>query len=492
MAPTVSHAPPEPHKTGEADASAPLAWTVIAVTTIATLPRLTPIGNGDFFSFASVAERLSAGDRLYIDVWDNKDPYFYYLLSLAAGLGGWGYVLLELLWIGVAVAALIALARSQGATPRWALLIGWGIGPWCLLGVTYSGTMSVMPGVALALATLAAAARQRWTTVGVMLGVLVLLKVTLVPVAVAGALVFCVSDRVRAVLATVTGGALATMAGLAVLAVRGELFPFFTMLSRNSEYAARMVDTGGLAGFLDHLALAFPAGLYPGERIALGAIVVGIIVAAVLPRSRPTPLVRCAAVTLALSVVVLGLTAVWPHHAMLLAVPASLTLLALTTATAPRGTLRQGLGVAAYLVAAYLLGGAAPIGQILIKPATAVQPLDQLTGESPEAKSIARDPDVETYARLGRNDRTAHARGLDSLDLMCLNFQQYPFDPDSTFDRTLACLPEADVVFVADNFADQVDAPSYARFAEKARGILARDFTCTPADYGQKCLRSDR
>ena len=47
-----------------------LAWVV-------ALPRLVPSTFGDHGTFVSVAERLLAGDRLYVDVWDNKDPLFY-------------------------------------------------------------------------------------------------------------------------------------------------------------------------------------------------------------------------------------------------------------------------------------------------------------------------------------------------------------------------------------------------------------------------------
>src|SRR5690242_21618277 len=44
-----------------------IAWAV-------ALPRLVPSTFGDHGTYASVAERLIAGDRLYVDVWDNKDP----------------------------------------------------------------------------------------------------------------------------------------------------------------------------------------------------------------------------------------------------------------------------------------------------------------------------------------------------------------------------------------------------------------------------------
>ena len=480
----------EPPVVDERPVSGWLVAAVIATTSVVALPRLTPIGNGDFLSFVSVCERLRAGDRLYADVWDNKDPFFYYTLSAAANLGGWAYYLLEVAWVGLAVVGLLALARSQGFSRRWSTLVTWGAAPWCLLGVAYAGSMSVMPGVALTIVAIALAARGRWAGVGATLGVLVLLKITLVPVALAGAVVLCTEHRRRAVLRSAAAGAAATCVGLAVLALRGELLPYLSMLRQNSRYAERMVDAGGLDGFLMHLGRAFPSGTYPGERIALAAIV-GTLALSALRRRQTSRLWRCAAAVLLSSLVVLGLTAVWSHHALLLAVAGALSLLTMCEPGPPQGRVRQVSVVAVSIATAYLLGGAAPLGQVLIRPDTAWQPLAQVRGPSPEAASIA-NVQVSTYSRLGRNDRDAHARGLDELRLACRDFQQYPFDPDSTFQRTLSCLPRSDVVFVSDNFADQEGPDGYSRFTREAAAILESQFTCTPTTYGRRCLRDGR
>lgn len=463
-----------------------LATVLIVGTTLVTLPRLTPIGNGDFFSHVSAAERIGAGDRLYADVWDNKDPYYYYALALADTLGGWGFVLLELLWVALAVGSLVALAGSHGSGDRaWTVVVAWGIAPWAILGVTYAGAMSVMPGVAVTLLVIALADRGRWVWAGAALGVLLFLKVILVPVAVLAALAFWTAPRHVLLLAAVAGTGASTAVGLGILVLRDELDPYLAMLRRNSGYAGRMVDEGGAAGFVDHLNRAFSAGGYPGERIALAATAAAVVLALILRRSR---LAVAAALTLVASIVVLGLTAVWNHHTQLLAVPAGLALVALCQAGPPRTMPRFVLLVPAALATAYLMGGATPLGQLIIKPSTAAQPIGQLDGISPEAASIA-DLDVATYTRLGRNDQDAHARGLDDLDLACPDFQQYPFDPQSTYDRTLECLPDSDVVFVSTNFADQSEPAAYVEFTTAARAVLDRDFACVDTDYGQRCLR---
>jgi hypothetical protein len=254
-----------------------------------------------------------------------------------------------------------------------------------------------------------------------------------------------------------------------------------------------MVDDSGPTGFIQHLARAFPGIDYPGERVAACAVVL-ITIAALAGRRRrkeSSLMVLCAGVVALACTLVLGLTAVWSHHAQMLAIPACLVLLALMHAGPPRGLGRAIVLLPVGVLVAYLMGGATPISALLIRPPTAAQPFDQVRGDSPEAVSLGAD-DVTTYSRLGRNDMYAHARGLDGLELACRDFQQYPFDPPSTFSRTLECLPESDVVFVADNFADQVELADYVRFAVEAEAILADDFECAATDYGRKCLRIGR
>lgn len=55
---------------------------LIALTGVASINLAIPSVREDHGIFASVAERLLAGDRLYSGVWDNKEPVFYYTLAL--------------------------------------------------------------------------------------------------------------------------------------------------------------------------------------------------------------------------------------------------------------------------------------------------------------------------------------------------------------------------------------------------------------------------
>ena len=61
-----------------------LTWLLLALFTI---PRAISRDVGDYGFFTGIAERLRAGDVLYVQVWDNKDPLVFYALAMARTLG---------------------------------------------------------------------------------------------------------------------------------------------------------------------------------------------------------------------------------------------------------------------------------------------------------------------------------------------------------------------------------------------------------------------
>src|SRR5262245_36580876 len=52
----------------------------ILLTWAFVLPLAVPSHVSDRSIYAFVGDRLLAGDRLYFDVYDNKDPLFYYII----------------------------------------------------------------------------------------------------------------------------------------------------------------------------------------------------------------------------------------------------------------------------------------------------------------------------------------------------------------------------------------------------------------------------
>ena len=90
------------------------------------------------------------GDRLYADVFDNKDPLFFYTYAGALWVGGWrGPFLLDAVWLGVAGVAIALLVRALGA-PRSAVVASFFVYPLALAAGWYLVGMSMLAALAFA------------------------------------------------------------------------------------------------------------------------------------------------------------------------------------------------------------------------------------------------------------------------------------------------------------------------------------------------------
>src|SRR5512144_127111 len=101
-------------------------WVPVSILIIwvALLPRMIPdVRSADRGIFVSVAERLLAGDALYRDVWDNKDPLFYFSLALGRAISPYADIVIEVSWVACSSVALLVLARWLGVDSP--LVSGW-------------------------------------------------------------------------------------------------------------------------------------------------------------------------------------------------------------------------------------------------------------------------------------------------------------------------------------------------------------------------------
>ena len=91
----------------------PVCLASVAVGAAAALTRGWPTTDSDSGIFLSVAGRLLAGDRLYREAFDNKDPLFYYADAAALWLLGWrGPFLLDIVWLAAAAFGAYILLRA--------------------------------------------------------------------------------------------------------------------------------------------------------------------------------------------------------------------------------------------------------------------------------------------------------------------------------------------------------------------------------------------
>lgn len=451
-------------------------WGIVAV-------RAVPGVRWDRGVFVSVSERLLAGDRLYVDVWDNKDPLFFYLLALGRLVHPWADVALELGWIALAAFAMACVCRSLGCEPALTFTVGWIATPLLVTGLFYIPGYTNLPGTAMTLAVLAAALRERGILAGAGLGVLLFLKIVNFPVGVV-LVAIVIAERRNWKLARNVAVGLACSAAVmaAVLLLRGELGGYLSMLSSNVAYA-----DGANAGnpFLGHLSriATVPAAVLSLLLLAL------LVWGAFWVRSpRNARLLVHLAWGAGISVlVVLAITGMWNHHVQMAYVVACLCLAMVAR------KLTGWVAIAVVLFLVVLMGGLTP-APYATTPDKAGPTLAQLDAPSQAAQALNAVAPPGSYARFGSNDDFGHAAGLRQWNLACPAFHQYSFDPVERLSANLDCLSAADHIIVSEYGTERLDAAPdrgspFGEYVDDVRQLIAREYHCRDVDDVRICSR---
>ena len=183
------------------------------------------------------------------------------------------------------------------------------------------------------------------------------------------------------------------------------------------------------------------------------------------------------AATAASTAVTLAATAVWDHHAQMLAAPGFL-LIALLADAVERLEWPDWIRVAT--AAGATLASLAAFGAFAEPPGIANGAGWRDGGHSALADALEEaDPDGHTsYAVLGRNTERAHAAFLDDgWRLACPRFHQYPYSP--RLDEVVACIDERRprlVLVTVPLGGDASLPPAWSRFAADATALLHRRY----------------
>jgi hypothetical protein len=374
--------------------------------------------------------------------------------------------------------------------------------------------MTHLPGLAVLLLSVASAVRSRWVVAGALVGLLLLTKLILTPVAVGALAVIALHRRrsgglwalVRAAAAAVTTVA----AGVAALWARGELPGWLDNFRLNADYADGELAQSQYGSIVGHLLRAFPEDGRGGGAVSI--VVVGLVLLVIrrswtpgvagssdppavaggtttvapLRTISPAVLWDLALVTLTLALVVIAATATWPHHAQTLSVPGACVLALLTTRLSPVATWRT---VAVLLAAGYIAAGVLHPYFLLTSARGVPTSLRMLQQESPASASLASQPQLRTYARAGSNDTAAHALGLRSPELACPRFHQYSIEPAAILDATATCLPRADALIIDDSLRPEAGASAWNAYVARVRALVATGYDCSPTAGAEACVR---
>ena len=124
--------------------------------------RLIPDPLSDRAVFVSVAECLLSGHQLYVDIYDNKDPLFFYAVSMQRLLGAAGEYLFELVMVIIAAVSAYDISRivdHTGTKRKIPLLIAV---PLLVTGFFWSPGMTHLPATAFSLLACALFLRKKW------------------------------------------------------------------------------------------------------------------------------------------------------------------------------------------------------------------------------------------------------------------------------------------------------------------------------------------
>lgn len=473
----------------------------LALGSVLVLLRGDPFVASDQGVFLSVAARLLDGDALYADVFDNKDPLFFYGWAAALWLGGWrGPFLLDAVWLAVGAVSMALFVRELRA-PRAAVLGSLVVYPLALTAGWYLIGLSMLGGLAVAPLVPWLWLRGRFAASGAVLVGAMLMKLNLAPV-LAAPLPALVALRVpdvprwRAVGRGALGALGATVAAAALLGARGELRGYLETFAYNVHYSSARTQADGLVGrTLEHLRIASDFFYLPG-RWQLGAAIlflavfglVAVYVAVTRGSRAERALSAVALATFVGGMIVVALTAYWYEHLQLLAYPATLMAAALIWRTNEALGGRWG-ALAASGAAAFALWSSlkVPFGTDLssLWTSPAISP-GGIALERARAR-FASDEGSIGYMVFGSNSGGGHAAFIDdSFDLRCRFFHLYLFSLPEQYDETIRCAEREHPRFVLVTlgfFEPYGDYPEWNAFVARARRFLESRYQLVEREY---------
>lgn len=476
---------PRDDRTGVRDrrGAAAVTVTLIVAVGLAAL-RVEPQVWGDPGVWLSVAARLLDGDRLYADVFDNKDPLFFYSYAVALWIGGVrGPFVLEVLWLAVGTLGM-ALALQALRVGRLALVAGAAVYPFALTAAWYLPGATMVPALALAPLALWAWARGSPFWAGVALVTSMLLKLNLGLVVAAPLVVLLAFEksggvRRRRALQALGGVGVAALLAAVVLGIRGELGPYLDTIAYNVHYSGT-VHEGGVRGHVEVVREFFAASgkwQLPAAELAAATLLVVTLAGWFRLGQTFRRVSAVTVVTLLAAFATLATTAIFGVHLQLLAYPAALGAATLVLALKD---VAKPLAIAA-AVGCVLFAGWSSLKQedlstLSIRTWT-TKPLSVpgLALEATRVRSFANEDQV-TYSVFGRNTEDGHAAFVDdSMDLRCRYFHQYPFYRDRQLEETIDCARREKpmLILVTTSFYDPMPGePAWQAFVADTRALL--------------------
>lgn len=458
---------------------------LIAATWLFTVFRAIPLRNGDRGVFVSMAERIAAGDTLYVDVWDNKEPLFFLTLALGRTISPTMDVVIELAWIALCALAIYTIIRAYGAPSVNAVVGGFIATPLIITGGAFYAGFSHLPATAIFLGTTALAVRHSFVLAGALIPVLALYKIIMVPMSLGILILVLLSvRRAAAWKRAIIGAAGASVLFVALLLLRGEFIGYLELVWSNIGYSQQPLGDAYDVPLWNHIEPVLTASTV----ITVAATLLVIVTSSLLKSSDIAQLRILTLWALASAFVITAITGLWEHHGQIFSGPAalavSLAMVMLGQVTAPWLSI-LGIGVLSGIV----LSGGLSVRTMIDTGLSGPTRFQDLHRYSTAALDLQQFPAGTSYMRLGSNTDDSHAYGLSDYSFACYQFVQYYYDIPSTLEYIPRCLPNADVVIVDKSLMQRDGRATWNEFVERSEAVLASQFTCVPRDYGRLCTK---
>ena len=466
-----------------------VAWIVVVAITVPQAQSIGPQPNGDYGFFTAVAERLVAGDRLYVDIWDNKDPFVFYSIAVARSLGIWGAWALEVLWIIAAAVAVWSLCRWSHIPRQLALFAAWAATPLLIVGLPYFMGSTHVPAIALTLVAAAGTVRNRPWLTGLVLAVLLFFKLIVLPVAVVavGVGTFAMRRGTSPMSPRSFLGRLASAFGagvvavIALLALRGEFLPYVNAQIANVLYSQTPIvpvqDPSLLRWVLQHIVTLVNPHVF-AVLLTTGGLLIWLALAL---RSKANSSERTlwwiAATTFIIEILIVAVVSKWLHHALVFAISSALVVLIVSRGLV-RTTRGQGvLGIVVLAALTYPLMGL-PSPSVYLNAVKSIGSNVEAAQELDRASSALADFEPAPVAFIGVGNVVPRSFDLTDWPLACRHIAQRHFDPPSTFEETEDCLLKADVIVVAPDSEPRVGFREFNLFLEEVRNSIKLGRAC--------------
>jgi hypothetical protein len=469
-----------------------LTLFLIGIFWLINLPRTVPLLEADRGLFVSYAERLLAGDKLYVDLFFPKDPVFVWVIAAGRILSPLMDIFFENLWLLIAAYSVYQISKCSKLSAHFALLLGFLVTPLILTSGQYYPGYTHLPGIALTFLGASLLLKNHFFAAGVVLASIFFTKVMLFPIAVLVYLSCFISHwKPRIFLHVCVGTGFGVLFWTVILFVRGELAGYVQMLRFNSVYANDDIYPNWPLP-LAHILRA--SNSMSWTSIILVVLILVWTFSTSNEMKRRWRLVRFQSnlwlstlLGLASSLLVLAFTGMWNHHNQVLYVPAIFGSMLLASKL-PNLASRKLSSFTIFLMVAIVLGGPKQ-GVIFTTPAEMRVAVEKLRSVPDEAKALASQGKPSTYARLGSNDDFGHAKGLREWTLSCPYFEFYPKFADSqsqVYASMLRCLREKtpQYVLVSTTFREWLTNPgaygqnNWKIFVDQVKTLLSENYTC--------------